>query len=157
MSKIVNVTVLVPDATVKSMADEIADGSVDRAIEAAIAAYKGVDSDGQIPTKPYDEDFDNAVAVAQSVANGTEGADLLVIVTDLETNDRARAERLLDELAASGDFVSIVTVSNQGIDTAWAKKLDDEIAGYKSVDVLDVDGLKVPAVALAEAGPWANA
>jgi|GEM_PF-2417727 len=153
MSQKVNVSVFVPDNTVTSMSDELADGSVQRAVDTAKAAYLSVDSDGQIPVQTYDEDFDNAVEAATKYAETTDGADLIVIVTDLESNDRAKAERLL---RGSDDMFVIVPVSNQGYDQAWADKLDADQEGPNNVDVIDPEELTDNATAMAEVGPWLN-
>lgn len=147
----VNVTILAPDHSVTSMQDELQDGSVQTAIEAARAAYVGVDSDGNVPVVTYDEDFDNGIAVAVETAAKTDGPDIVVIITDLVSNDRAKAERLL---AGSDDMFVIVPVSNQGYDAAWAAKLDADEEGPNNVDVIDVAGLSDPKVALAEVGPF---
>ncbi len=147
----VNVTILAPDSSVKSMQDELRDGSVQAAIEAARAAYVGVDSDGNVPVVTYDEDFDNGVDVAVQTAAKTDGPDIVVIITDLESNDRAKAERLL---AGSDDMFVLVPVSNQGYDESWAARLDADDEGPNNVDVIDVNGLRDPKVAMAEVGPF---
>lgn len=152
MSNTANVAIFVPGPSVKSMEDELADGSVAKAVEAALAAYTGVDTDGDVPTREYSEDFDNAVTEAIAYAGKTDGPDLLVIVTDLECDDPATAERLLSSL--TDDMVVIVPVSNQGYNQAWADKLDDDAAGPNCVDVVTVDGLADSSVALAEVGPF---
>jgi hypothetical protein len=147
----VNVTILAPDHSVKSMLDELQDGSVQAAIEAARAAYIGVDSDGNVPVVTYDEDFDNGVEVAVRTAAQTDGPDIIVLITDLVSNDREKAERLL---AGSDDMFVIVPVSNQGYDEAWADKLDADEEGPNGVDVINVAGLRDPKVAMAEVGPF---
>jgi flavin-binding protein dodecin len=146
-----NVVVFAPNSTVSSMQDEIADGSVDRAIAAAVAAYVGVDSNGQVPVERYSNDFDDAVAEAVEYAAGTPGSDIVVIITDLVSNDRPRAERLL---ADSDDMFVLVPVSNQGYDEAWAERLDKDADGPNNVDVVTVADLANPSVAMAEVGPF---
>jgi alkaline phosphatase len=147
----VNVTILVPGNTVKSMADELADGSVANAVEAAKAAYTGVDSDGNVPVVEYTEDFDNAVTEAVALADKTDGPDLIVIVTDFECNDRAAA---VNGLKNSDDMFVLVPVSNQGYDEAWAAELDDDAAGDNNVDVVSPSDLSNPDVARAEVNTW---
>lgn len=150
---LVNVTVLKPGPTVSSMTDEVADGKVAAAVDAAKAAYLPADSDGKVEVVDYPEDFDDAVAKAIEVAKGTNGRDLLVIVTDLECNDPARAESLLtDELG--DDFVVIVPVSNQGYNKSWATKLDDDLSTSNQIDVVTVEGLGNRSTAFAEVDAW---
>lgn len=155
MSRTVNVTVLQPGATVTTMQDELQDGSVANAVQAAIAAYRGIDSDGDVPVVNYDEDFDDAVAKAVEIAGKTDGDDLLVIISDLECNDPNRAERLLADL--DGDFVVIVPVSNQGYNQAWAQRLDDDSPAADKIDVITVEGLSNRETAFAEVDAWLKA
>ena len=136
------VIVLRPDATVKTMADEVADGSVDEAVKAAVAAYRGIDSDGNVEVVSYDEDCDNAVAKAVSLA--TEDSCLLVIITDFQGNDLDSAERTLAGLRNSDDFVVFVAVSNQGYNHVWAKQLDEDSPSADRIDVVDTAGLRDP-------------
>lgn len=147
----VNVSVWIPGATVESMQDELQDNKVRQAVDAVLAAYKGLDSDGDVPVKEYTEDFDNAVEESLAYANTTPGADLVVIVTDLKCNDPAKAEKLLSQVKANGDMVVIVPVSNDGYDETWAAKLDaDTASGSNHIDVVEVSDLSDPAVALDE-------
>lgn len=151
MANPVNVSIWIPGSNVASMQDEIADGKVQAAVDAALKAYKPIDSDGDVPVKTYTEDFDNAVEESLAYAGTTPGADLVVIISDLESNDRAKAERLLAQVKANGDMVVVVPVSNQGYDEDWATKLDaDTPAGSNHVDFVTVEELADPAVALAE-------
>lgn len=152
----VNVTVLVPDATVRSMADEIADGSVRSTLEAAKAVYAEIDSDGIVEVAEYDEDCDNAVAKAIQVAEGTTGRDLVVVLTDFQSNDRARAEQLLTGKIGD-DMIVFVPVSNQGYDETWADRLDNGLPTSNRIDVVTVDGLGNRDTAFAKVGPWLNA
>lgn len=151
-----NVTVFAPDSTVSSMADEVADGSVERAAQAAVAAFTSIDTDGKIPTVTYGSDFDDAIAIALQAAEDTDGADLVVVITDLNCNQPERAEQLLTELAEAGNFVLIVPVSNQGYNKTWAEKLDNEHPGATQIDVVTADDLGNPEIAMAEVRAWAR-
>jgi hypothetical protein len=148
------VTVFVPDTTVKSMQDEIEAGLVASAQRDAIAAYLELDDDGNVEVRSYGEDFDNGVADAIAFAQQSPGSDLLVIITDLVCDDPAKAEELLSSL--TDDFVAIVTVSLQGYDKAWAKKLDDELPTKRLIDVIDAGELSNRETAYAEVGQWAG-
>ena len=149
--KTANVTIFVPNSSVATMQDELANKSVEKAVAAAIEAYTPVDSDQQVPVVEYSGDFDDAVELAVQHAAGTDGADILVIITDFESDDRAKAERLLEQ---SDDMFVLVPVSNQGYDTDWAAKLDNDAAGDNNVDVVTVENLSDPSVALAEVNTW---
>lgn len=142
----VNVEVLVPDSSVASMQDEIADNSVQTAVEAAQRAYASV-ATSSVQVVSYDEDFDNGLAVANDYADATEGPDVRVIISDLECNEPERAEQLLND---SDDVTVVVVVSNQGYDTAWAKRLNS----MNNVHVVSVADLANPAIAMAKVGPF---
>lgn len=152
MSTDVRVIVLEPDGSVSTMADEVADQSVRAAREAAVEAYKPLDSDGHVEVVQYDEDFDNAVDKATTLV--TEDKCLVVIVTDLQGNDLDRAERQLASL--DDDFIVLVPVSNQGYNRVWADQLDNKSPKADQIDVITVEGLRDRATAYAEVGPWAG-
>lgn len=153
--KSISVSVFVPGSTVPSMQDEIQDGKVTAAVEAAKKAYMSFDSDGQIPVIEYTEDFDNAVAEALAYADKTPGVDLIVIVTNFVCDQPRRADSLLAEL--KDDFVVLVPVSNKGYNETWANMLDNASPAADKIDVITVDGLSDPSIARDEVGPWANA
>lgn len=146
-----NVTVFVPDSSVATMADEVANGTVDKALAAAKAAYLGVDSDDQVEVRTYPSDLDDAIETASKYAATTDGADILVILTDFECNDPEKAKRLVRE---SDDMFVLVLVSDQPHNQALADELDDDAAGDNNVDVVPWEQLSNPDVALAEVTPW---
>lgn len=156
MSSLVNVTVWAPGKTVPTMQDELDDGNVQRAVDAAIAAYLPIDSDGSVPVMYYDSDFDNAVVAATDYAKGTKGRDLLVIISDLVCGQPRVVEQRFAQLSSTDDLVIVVPVSNQGHNEKWAKQLDDEGPGAANVDVITVEGLADRTTAYAEVDPWLN-
>jgi hypothetical protein len=146
-----NVAVFVPNGSVSTMTDEIADGKVSEAAQAALKAYRGVDSDNNVPVLEYSGDFDDAVVAAEQYAQGTDGLDILVLVTDLECDDPRRAVRTVRD---SDNMFVIVPCSNQGYNRQFADELDADHEGDNNVDVVQVRDLGDPAVALKEVTPW---
>jgi len=154
----IQVTVLRPDSSVASLQDEIAAGLVDAAQKAAIAVYGKIDADSQVDVREYDEDFDNGLAVAKQVAaDTTADVDLLVLIADGVSNDRPRAEQLLSDLAADGNFVVVVDVNQQPTEdlTNWLTYLDDKSPFADNVDVRTTAELSTPK-AYEEVAGWAK-
>ena len=123
----VAVSIIVPGTANTSMSDEIADGSVAAAVEAAKLAFGPYDSDGDIPViTSGGSDFDDALKDAVAYAVSTDGDDLLVFITDGEADDPAGAEEAIRQLVNDGNFVVIVVVNNQEVNTAWLDELDGD-------------------------------
>ncbi len=146
-----NVVVFVPDSTVASMQDELSDGSVDTATRAALAAYRALDSDGNVPVEKYSGDLDDAIVKAEQYADRTDGADLVVIITDFVSDDHGQAVRTL---RGSDNMFVLVECSNQPVDRTFADELDADDQGDNNVDVITVAGLADPQVAMAEVQPY---
>ena len=146
-----NVAVFIPGNGVPSMRDEIKDGSVQRVADAALTAYRGLDSDNDVPVLTYSGDLDDAIVEAERYANGTQGRDLIVIVTDFESDDHAKAVRTL---RGSDNMFVLGRCSNQPVDEAFAAELDADYEGPNNVDVVTVADLANPSVAMAEVGPF---
>jgi hypothetical protein len=144
-----NVAVFVPDRSVSTMTDEIDAGLVQKATEWAVKRYRGVDSDGNVPVLDYSNDFDDAIVAAEQYAQGTDGLDVLVIVTDFQCDDPERAVRTVRR---SDNMFVLVPCSQQGYDEEYAKRLDADNEGDNNVDVVPVDS--DAAVALTEVNPW---
>ncbi|HTE57494.1 MAG TPA: hypothetical protein VK694_02030 [Verrucomicrobiae bacterium] len=141
MSNKTNVVVLVPDTTVASMTDEVADNSVQKAADAAVAAYTPFDSDSNVPVITYGTDLAGALEVAKRNAASTDGNDLSIVISDGNTADRASVEAAVANL--DGDKIVIVVVNNQpdGEVANWLRQLDDDGPAADDVDVLDVNSL----------------
>lgn len=147
-----NVAIFVPGNGVPSMRDEIKNGSVQRVADAALTAYRGLDSDNDVPVLTYSGgDLDDAIVEAERYANGTQGRDLIVIVTDFESDDHAKAVRTL---RGSDNMFVLGRCSNQPVDEAFAAELDADHEGPNNVDVIDEAGFADRSVAMAEVGPF---
>lgn len=140
-----NVAILRPSTNVSSLSDELQDGQVQQAVDAALAAYKGLDSDGDVPVVEYDTDLAGALRKATEVANASKGNDLLVVVSDGVTSDRDAVRKQIDALVADDNGVVIVDVNNQRDTdvTAFLEELDNDGKTNKvdRVDVLQVKEL----------------
>lgn len=149
MTHSVNVVIAIPDNSVESMRDEIADGTVASFVEAARKSVVAkLDTDGDIPVAKYSGDLDDALA--QLVAQYGDGT-VFVVGTDYVSDDHSRAIRITRE--NPNKFFLLTELSNQGVDGDFKDALDADSEGDNNVDTVNVADLADATVALKELNP----
>lgn len=148
----VNVVIAIPDTTVASMQDEIADGSVDAFVQAAKSSpVAKLDTDGDIPVAKYSGDLDDALVQLTEQHTAPDGVTVFVVGTDYVSDDHARA---IDVTRKNPNtFFLLTEVSNQAVDGAFRDQLDADEAGDNNVDTVTVGDLSNAGVALKELTP----